>query len=178
MICFILLVIAILYWLILAPTISRFFIPHDCIFHNITYYTDNTFLEFENGKSFREVLLHFDCIDKGEVIDFYYVDNYTEDNPIYGKMCDIYALDVKFARDIYLVEHSKIQKAAETYQSRGDFVSYALPHISDDNNFIIVVSFCDKVNTVRYIMITEAKEVLGFDQIIARHSNLDWEAGQ
>ena len=160
-----------LYWWILAPVISRLFISESCIYQGYDYYINESYLEFEDGKVFKKMLSRFIGPEKGEVVDFYYINNYIEDNPIYGKMCDVYALDVRLQLKDFEFEKVSVINSAVTHQRRGDFVSYALPV---SNEKVMIISFCDKRNTVRYIMITELDSPNGFYQVLDLHTNLDW----
>lgn len=164
-----------LYWWAFSPVVSRLFISEKCIFQGLKYYQNDAYLQFENGKDFQGILSHFHLPGSGKVIDFYYVDNHVEDNPIYGKMCDIYALDISLPIGEYQDEKNSVITQAVTHQSRGDFVSYALPKLPETDDIVIVVSFCDKAQVVRYIMITELDTTEGFDQVFGMHANLNWD---
>lgn len=174
LICICVLACLCLYWWALAPIISRLFVSVDCVYQGLEYYSNNAYLRFEDGEAFHKVLTCFEISEKGKPVDFYYVDNYVEDNPLRGKMCDIYALDVVMSSEAYMSEKSTVKCSAVTWQGRGDFISYALPYDPVSDEKVIVVSFCEKAHIVRYIMITEFDTTDGFDQVFSMHANLDW----
>lgn len=164
-----------LYWWMFAPFVSRLFISRDCIHQGLKYYKDNVYLDFENGGDFQRFLLRFGISEETCAEDFYYVDNWVEDNPIYGKMCDIYALDVKYTAEEYTSIKREISAIAENYEFIGDFISYALPYDSALQDLIFVISFCDKTETIRFSMITEFDTTDDFGRVFRRHANLEWD---
>lgn len=164
-----------IYWWALAPVVSRLFISEDCVYTGLDLYRSNAYLNFEDGVTFQKMVSGFTGPQKGKAIDFYYVDNHVEDNPIYGKMCDIYSLDFILPVNDYQAEKNMVQSTAETYQSIDDFISYALPYDSTNGEYISVVSFCDDMQLVRYSLITELDTVDGFDHVFGMHANLNWE---
>ena len=165
-----------LYWLVAAPIVSLYFLKSpDCIVRGVDYYLDGTYLNYENGKDFEKLLSDFQVTSENHVIDFYYVDNYIEDNPIHGKMCDIYALDVAYPQDIYEQIKNNVLARAARHQISGEFTSYALPYDPMYGEIVEVVSFCDKAYVVRYIIITEFDTTDGFDGVFRMHTNLDWD---
>ena len=164
-----------LYWCILAPIVSRFWVSEDDIYQGEKYYNSGDYLGFDDGKEFQDMLRDFDVPGKGKVVDFYYLDTHVQDNPIYGKMCDIYAIDVHYPFDEYHLLKDGIKECHASHQARGDFISYALPYDTTFYQKIRVISFCDKANIVRYIMITEFDTTDGFDQVFGLNANLNWE---
>ena len=170
----VLLVCLVVYWWLFAPWVSTFFRSEDCIYKGLKYYHYDAYLQFEDGNAFREVLTSFGATDKGEPVDFYYVDNYVEDNPLYGKMCDTYALDVYLPAEAYWAEKASIQNSAATWQTIDAFACYALPYGSVLSENVIAVAFCDQAQIARYIMITELDTTDGFYQVFLMRTNLEW----
>lgn len=166
--------LVLVYWWVFAPIVSMFFRSPDCIVKGIEYYLDGTYLNYENGKDFEKMLSDFHVSDEDRVVDFYYVNNYIEDNPLRGKMCDIYALDVEYPTDKYEQIKKNVSTRAASYAEIGEFMSYALPYEPLSGEIVEVVSFCDKTHVVRYIIITEFDTTDGFDSVFRMHSNLDW----
>lgn len=164
-----------IYWCILAPSVSRLFISDDCIYRGKEYYCKELYLDFENGKDFKSMLSNYRIDSDSEIVDFYYVDNYIEDNPIYGKMCDIYALDVKFSANYYSAFKEEIELSAATYEYIGDFIAYAMPYNSNLNELLYIISFCDNDNIVRFALITEFDTINGFSSVFDMHTNLRWK---
>ena len=170
----VLLVCIYLYWLVFAPVVSRLFISRDCIYQGTEYYLNNSYLEFENGKDFQKFMQNLNISTKGIVIDFYYVDNHVEDNPIYGKMCDIYSVELELQPESFQKELSWVEENAVNRERKGDYMLYALPYDPTKDTYVQVIAFCNITYTARYIIITEFDSTDGIGNVFGMHTNLVW----
>ena len=168
----------IIYWWILAPIVSQFFRSEDCIYHGTIYYTEHIYLNFEEGITFQNVLSELGVSEQGEIADFYYIDNFVEDNPIHGKMCDIYALDIIYQREKYLEEKKRHTDRNSPTEQIEDYTLFASLDKSRSETFVKGVAFCDETHTIRYIMITDFDTLFLLSNVFLTHSNLSWESNK
>ena len=64
------------YIAILEPIVSRFLLTTTSIHEGMDHYKNQTYLEFESGDRFHEVLNTMDSLKHGTAVDFYHVDNH------------------------------------------------------------------------------------------------------
>ena len=159
--CIVLVVVVIvllIYWSVFAPIITRFLINKEYYtYQGSEIYLQGEYLEFEDGDSFSRVIDYFGISDEDCVIDFYYSDLCIEDNPLYGKQCDVYALDIMLSSDDYQSLKNNVMDANVVSCTMYDYTVFAFKEEPTVPGYLVMVAFCDNANVARYIMITEAK---------------------
>lgn len=151
-------VLAYLYLGVVAPIISRIWGPRPKIYENLEYYTNRKYLQFENGSTFDEFIDTLDIVEQGDVINFYYQDNYGQDNLIYGKRSDIYSIDIQLDRQTY-EDKKHIYSLDEEYCcDYGDYVLYFLP-LGTESDIQTIIAFNEEATIIRCVMITEMSAV-------------------
>lgn len=164
-----------LFWYAVAPII-QYFIP--CVtYHDMAYYTKGTYTDFEDGDDFRTMLKMHGVAEKGEVVDFWYLDRKWQDNPIHGKVGDYYIIDLQVQPDVFEAELNDVSSIAVAYQSVDDFVTYALPYDKEAFPWVQSICFCRETNTIRYIMMTERESTDSYWFIFFRLP-VAWEIAQ
>lgn len=167
------------YWSCIAPLWSEFFVPNNYIYTGLKYYEDGSYIDFQNGSDFHQFIQTWDVGSKGELIDFYYIDNCKMDNPVYGISSDIYAIDIQMDETEYKAEKMALllYRANDKvdYYVR-DYATYVLPSNLKSDGFLKIIAFCDEDCVVRYVFVTNIDTIAGYDQVLKRRSTLIWEA--
>jgi len=171
LICVVFILLFILFWYAVAPIVTRLFLPHDT-YWGITYYTDGTYLNFDDSSYFQNMLKEHHVEEKGKIIDFYYRDNHIEDNPIHGRACDVFVLEIQMGEGIYLAEKQLIENISVFHQQINDYALYSLP--LNNETFVKVVAFCDATTSVRYILITDNENTSAPSHLLPRATHLSW----
>lgn len=113
--------------------------------------------------------------DDSEVVGFYYFDNSARDNPIYGKACDTFALDVRVNNE-YAVQKKMYLDGAEEVGIWGMYEVFWLGTIKDSVTENMLIAFNDSTCVVRCILITdlEPNEFRNFYNVINTQTEFDW----
>ena len=164
----------VIYFLVFAPVVSPIFFSDESITKGICHYQEGDYLSFEKGREFQELIQSYGVESKGKMIDFYYIDNRVRDNPFYGKAPDIYALDIVATPNTYYAEKQAMAERAGTSTWINDCLLYGFFDKTIVEDSIVVVSFCDKTNTIRYVLITDCDKLIGIETLIIRNSNMEW----
>ena len=178
LILFTVVMLLLVYWGVFAPIITRFLInKENYIYQGSELYLQRDYLEFEDGNSFSRVIEYFGVPDEENVIDFYYSDLCVEDNPFYGKQCDVYALDIMLSSDDFQSLKNRVLAANVVSCTISDYTVFAFKDKPTEPGYLVMVAFCDKAHIARYLMITEASPTsyAGFDGYIRNFSNMCWE---
>ena len=142
-----------LYWAVIAPPLTQLWSARDkYYFKGAEYFLNETYLEFEGGAAFCEVV---ECLGKpedGQIVNFVYADNRIEDNPFYGKKWDVYTLEFVLPPEEYQTEKMKMEESGAVEGIEGDYTLYALSEAPSNAERLVVIGFCDEIHTVRYIM--------------------------
>ena len=158
------------------PFLTMLYIPvYDK--EGVDLYTQEEYLNYEYGKEFKNYVSSYDFTQNGEVTYFYYRDNYTHDNPIYGKVCDIFAVDIKLSSDDYAVAKETIitdEYRLDTFPS--GYVLY-LPKVMSGENYTPFFALKDTECTVRFILITETEDTDAYSisGLLYRRSSLSFD---
>ena len=123
---------------------------------DINVYSSEKYLKFRYGKNFKNYLE--EVKPEGEVVSFYYINHYGQDNPVYGRQLDVYALDMKLEEIEY--ETFRIQMIQDSHEkgSFGDYLIYLSDVIDEDGNqFLFLCN--DEKYIVRFIMMTDAPDL-------------------
>ncbi len=151
------------------------------IYQGLSYYFDETYLDYDNGQDFQRMLQKYDILESGTVQDFYYIDNRLGDDPFWGKQCDVYALDVSYTQDVYSDLKAEVSFVAEGCESQDDYLGFVLPHDSSFGDLVRIISFCDKTNVVRYTLVSDSNyykpnHYNSFSSMIRKNSTLNYYA--
>lgn len=169
--------VLLLYVLIAEPLISRLCF-RSIVYQGVDYYKNQSYLEFEHGEDFDNVVSEFEFINKCEIIEFYYFDNKIRDNIIYGKMCDFFVLEFSPLDDYDSV--SKSIEANTTYCGmRVDYKFYVASISTDSDSQHIVFALNDKNQILRFIFITDypkdhIRSNSDITSTIFSQTNLEW----
>lgn len=173
-----LLLIVFLYYCAVEPVLTRYIIPTTCIHEGVAFYHNAQYLEFESGHSFLKVLNETAALESGVVFDFYHVDNHLRDNPLYGKMCDVFAIDIKTEPLAYTDTKSSIIESSEYCCSMDDYELYVLDVHTGVEEEIVLVALCDRMCYLRYILLTDKDPVSinsQYGATLIQQSSLDWK---
>jgi len=135
-------------------------------------YTKEEYLNYEYGKEFKKYITSYDFTNKGEIIYFYYRDNYVNDNPVHGKMSDIFAIDIKLNPDDYIIVKETL--ITDEYYAASlptdKFIIYS-PIISSPKNFTTGFAVNDTECIVRLFLVTETENLTFSDSISFKLKN-------
>ena len=152
----VLLCVIVLYYWLLHPVISKHFLKPS-IHTGIEVYENQLFMEFESGSRFVEVA-HFakELMPSGEVVDFYHIDNRIQDNPIHGKMHDLFSLDFQLDQQNYLQVKEVIERdCRKLFYSVDDYEIYASGFKTNRDDDYVFFALCDLNQVVRCILVTD-----------------------
>ena len=166
------------YIAILEPIVSRFLLTTTSIHEGMDHYKNQTYLEFESGDRFHEVLNTMDSLKHGTVVDFYHVDNHLRDNLFYGKMCDVFAVDVSLDQQNYSDEKAKIATSESFCCNLDDFALYLSDYQTGAEGEVVLIATCDEVHIVRYILLTDMDPMQFtsyYGRTLIQQSSLNWD---
>ena len=165
------------YFLVLAPAISLYLLPKNNIHEGLSYYTEGVYLTYESGNVFDRMLRELDAAEKGQVVSFFHTDNSWGDNPFYGKMADVFAIDVQVDKSRYTIEQIVNEANFKYYGDVFDFSLYV--SVFDDGfiSYVKVIAVCDDIDVVRYIIVTDYGKEVGIDRLLISRSKLKWDKG-
>ena len=144
---------AVFYWDI-KGIFEYFFGYRSYICQDLEVYTEDTYLDFDQGEKFKEYLKEAMC-DKGTATLFHYQDNYGADSKKYGKKGDIYILEIKLEEAEYLNYKEEIVRERTIYGEGVYKVCYYNEKKSLQDGLLYLIFFNDEECTVRYLMQTE-----------------------
>ena len=154
------------------PLLTHFIIPPICVHRRVTQYTSGQYKNYEDGEVFADFTESSGLVEQGEIIAFYHVNHWLQDNPIHGKHCDFFALDLQLSQEDYdAAKASRYEKHGTPYKER-DYDLWKWSNGDEENAFF--VGFCDESNTVKLALVTEvnARDFNGTGFYL--HSEIDW----
>ena len=169
-----------LFFLVVHPLLIGFVIPIPAsdVHMGVSYFEDGSYLSYEHGGRFEEALDDSGYLSCGDVVDFYHVDYRLRDNPIYGKMLDIFAVDIQMSPERYAECSDAIIEGYEYCCNMDDYVLYVRSEQSE-NGYIDLVALCDKASVLRCILLAdmEPPEHNSFygDALFMNTGGLAWE---
>lgn len=119
---------------------------------SINTYKSEEYVLFDSGKEFQKFIENFEFTPQNEPVEFYYVDNSKRDSVVFGKMCDIYILEL----DVTNEDYPQLEECINSFSLKksGTYGNY---EIFSKNVNKIKMLYCmaiDKKNhKIRYIMI-------------------------
>ena len=150
-------VLWLLYWAVAAPIIS-FCTPNNGIYEDLSLYTEDAYKQFENADIFESYMKTFEFPAESEVVAFYYVDNHQLDNPIYGKMSDVFAVDYHLSQQMYDEYKIRLSFPENYVDELAAFELYLSDVPVGEDNFG-VVAFNDKECIVRCCLVTSVGDI-------------------
>lgn len=154
-ICLILLAVEIVRISIIMPFLN-FCVIDPTDYQGIEYYEDETYLKFEKGEGFIKSFNSYDFAEECKITDFYYINNWTKDNFIYGKMSDIYIIDFDAGEN-----YEEIREFITTEGSQciavNEYETYLLSSGFEKKNDYFFFAFDDGTQNMRYVLVTEIK---------------------
>jgi hypothetical protein len=169
-------VLAFVYYWAVEPILVRFIVPTTSIHDGIEYYNDAKYLDFESGSRFHDLLDDSDLVSNGVVVDFYHVDNHLRDNPIYGKMCDVFAVDVELNSAIYSNYQKTIITNCRYVCEMDDYDLYVRSEDTEARE-VVLLALSEYACVIRIILITDKeKEIseLNYSTTLIMQSSLNW----
>lgn len=170
----------VLFWAVVAPVISAFFIPHNGIYTDLILYTQGEYQEFEDSEKLDTFVNSFAFTKSAQPISFYFVDNRREDNPIYGKRSDVFSVDFKLEQSDYMETKAVLAQAANHMYDKGKFSLFITPKDLGHRNCGIL-AFNDTDCVIRCIVVTYLEEVegrttaQGIKSVLENKTNLPFE---
>ena len=170
---------AFLYFFIFQPIVSHHFVPAKAIHKGVEFWDNNTYTDFESGDEFYNFVLSTEHADIGEIVDFYHIDNHRRDNPIYGKMCDIFAIEIQSdaSQCNKLINDSKLVSCGPI----GDYTLFLWPKYEPENELYHgFIAINDATDTVRFLLLTDTESEMftsDYSRIILRQSSMSWNTG-
>ena len=170
----------IVYWAIFAPIVARFFLPHNRIHTDLALYTQGTYQEYEDAQIFDSFVESVHLPQSAEPISFYHVDNRREDNPIYGKVSDVFSVDMKISKSDYEKAKTALIQPDNYMCDKGNYALY-LSGVDLGRRNWGVVAFDDGNCVIRCIVVTYLKEIYdrppsqGIQSVLKTKTNLPFE---
>lgn len=167
---------AVIYYAVFQPIVSHHFLVAKDIHEGVEFLENDSYTDFESGDEFQKFLVCTEYANYGEVVDFYHIDNHLRDNPFYGKMCDIFAVEIQsdasqcteLLNDDTLVSCGPI----------GDYMLFLWPDYEPDNEFYHgFIAINDAADTIRFVFLTDtdsATYMSNYATIIIRQSSMSW----
>jgi len=166
-----LLLVVVFFWLV-HPLLTRFIIPPLSVHKKISQYTSGRYKQYEDGEVFSNFTESCSLLEKGEIVAFYHVNHWLQDNPIHGKQCDYFALDVQLSQEEYTsAKTAQHENYGKPYRER-DYEIWKWSNGNDNNAYFL--GFCDKSYTVKLVLVTEtnAHDFAGTGFYL--NSEIDW----
>lgn len=151
-ICILLLV----YWGLIHPLCWTLLPPKS--YKGISYFQDEKYLQFEGSEHFQGLMDDYDIQQwDGEIADFAYYNNWKGDNPIYGRMCDVFLVTVIMQNESqYLAKKEQI--IADTESNTGELDVDHIHYYQDTRNDIPFLWCINDENfSIELIYITETE---------------------
>ena len=140
---------------------------------SIEAYKNEEYISFDSGKEFQKFIKDFEFTSKNEPIEFYYVDNSKRDSLIYGKMNDIYILEL----DLIDAEYPQLKECINIFNLKktGIYGSYEMFSKSDHEKEIVYCIAVDRINgKIRYVMVDNCN-IENVSLILMRQCNVSFE---
>ena len=146
----------VLFYALVHPVLGLFIDPGYC--EGIEFFEQEVYTKNKYGDKFKEYIDTVGVLPKGEVVNFYYADNHRYDNPFYGKIPDVMAIDVRLDSQ----EYEKIEKNTLDYQTselfdNENFELY-IPNDIAGKDHLILYALNDEEKIFRAIMITDTED--------------------
>ena len=168
-----------LFFWIVHPLLIGFVIPVPAtdVHMGVNYFEDGSYLSYEYGARFDEDLGDSGYLSCGDVVDFYHVDNRMRDNPLYGKMSDVFAVDIQLDPEDYVHRRDEIVEDMRHCSEMSDYELY-LYHADPGRNDAFLVAFCDEKQVLRCILVADVEVdfIVDYSSVLIRRSGLDWFA--
>lgn len=117
-------------------------------------YESGRYLRFPKGKLFKEHLDSLGFVDDCEVSDFYFINNWPQDNLIYGRACDVYRLDILPNDDYSRLKEQLHSTDCEKWESNDTvFVKWNKPVWHSPHAFLVLTN--DDTHQISCILITD-----------------------
>lgn len=176
-IIFIVLIIIILFYATVHPIISW------CIetgyIDDVAYYNENRYIEDEYGMNFKTYIQSIEQLKSGTVTAFYYRDNWIQDNPIYGKACDITSVDIQLDDEQYneLISNNLMDDYEKYQFNTSDKFELFLPKQEIHSNYVIFFALNHEKNIFRAIMISDIDQIEAgnIPSLLIRYSHLSFQ---
>ena len=172
-----LLSIVLAYFLLIQPILSPY------IFRSTVYKSSESFsqdicLQHPEITALRGYIASLEFADQGKQVYCYYIDNSIHDNPFYGKMPCVGAVDMQYNQEIYNSIKARVLETGEPNSSLGEFSLYIM--LCDlDNKQLIVIALNDQNQMIRYSVVSNIQrtepvvDTRSYFTMVA--SDLEWE---
>ncbi len=156
-ICFILLAIEIVRVYLLMPLLI-FFVVEPADYKGLKYYENESYLEFEKGEIFIDSFFKYNLVEESDITQFYYIDNYLQDNLIYGKHHDIYILDFDAGKNYEEICDFIITEG--TYNNvLNDYAIYIISSEFGSKKDCFFFAINNETRQIRYVLVTEIRGI-------------------
>lgn len=162
--CIVLYILVNLYFLLLHPVLCTTIFPAPDEETGSEFYLSKQYEKLEYSELFTDVVDSLEILKDGEVVDFYYRDNWMYNNPIHGNIPNPYVLDVRHDQQFYLKLQSNIIDFAEFYGCYGNYSIYIvpdnnLPESNAEDGKVVAIAFHKDKYELRCIMLPEEDEL-------------------
>ncbi len=175
------LLLVIAYYAVAEPIVSRFLITTTDIHQGLEYFKDHVYTTFEGGSYFYNLLCQINYNSLGEIVDFYHVDNQLRDNPIYGKMCDIFAIDIKSSTQDFTEIKKRLCDDDNFCCSIEDYNLFVLQYAAERDGDVALIAVSDEFCLIRIIFFTDKDPVADnsrYGTTLIQQSSLVWDGAQ
>ena len=170
-------VIVLYYWAV-QPIITALSTDTTDIHQGVEYFTSGEYTRYESGKEFEKLLSSTEYFYADCVVDFYHIDSRLRDNPIYGKRCDVFAVDMQLDQTRYtnFFNRDELVSCGVLF----DYEVFVLPDYKPESEKTHgFIAICDKSNMVRIVLLTDYvhEQFSGsYSRILWHNSSLNWES--
>ena len=174
--CSIVIVLFLSFWLLIHPFASFLFlngVEHE----SLDVYTDEKYLQYPGGEVFQHEIAEYSFVDECEATGFYHVNNWPKDNLFYGKICDVFCLELD-ALDKFESVKSTIHTNSQQTLVHGNWAICLLTQPSPNNdcgNYFFIATN-DENRAIRCLLIVDFQGdiTLDFRSLFVRYTSLEW----
>jgi len=167
----IIIMIILFFWCI-HPMITYHF-SHPAVDTDLSIFSMREYINYENGELFEDFLSLYSFAEDGDAVAFYHVDNQILDNPIHGKMPDVFSVDVRYDNLTYrsIVQNALVEFHFDKVLPCDDYELYLI----EDGFHVYCIGVCNKESILRFTMVTELESCTDFTGVIFMHTSLDFD---
>lgn len=165
-----------LFYALFEPLLTRYVLPTKNTHAGMNYYKNDDYKQFESGPIFYTFLEASEIVDCGEVSDFYHIDNRLRDNPLYGKVCDIFSVDITLSADDYKGIKSSVIENCQYACTMDQYKLYVADYRCEQTSDVAIYALCDDKQMIRCILITDLDECdpSWYGNVLDKQSTLSW----
>ena len=165
------------FWLVIHPFVATLFL-RSVEHKGVDIYTSEKYLTYHCGEAFQQEIVEFGFIEECTPTGFYHVDNWKWDNLFYGKICDIFCLELDTGDNYELIKTTVQTKQQKTLPEENWEISLLTPPSFDrryTNYFFVATN--DETRSVRYLLIVDYRGDITYDfrSTFHHYAGIRWE---